>query len=109
MDKALLTVGRAVDNDIVVDDPAVSSRHCRVVREGSACYVEDLKSTNGTFLNAKRITLSPLRHDDAIGLGGDKHSLAFADERPQAAVPMDSPRKRGAIQVIAGIVDKTAL
>jgi pSer/pThr/pTyr-binding forkhead associated (FHA) protein len=72
---APVTIGRLPDNTIVIDNSAVSSRHVRVVREGPQFVVEDLESTNGTFVNGEKITKRGLRHGDTILVG--KHKLFF--------------------------------
>jgi predicted component of type VI protein secretion system len=72
---AALTIGRLPDNTIVIDNTAVSSHHVRVVREGPQFVVEDLESTNGTFVNGDKITKRALRHGDTILVG--KHKLFF--------------------------------
>lgn len=69
------TIGRLPDNTIVIDNSAVSSHHVRVAREGPQFVVEDLGSTNGTFVNGEKITKKPLRHGDTILVG--KHKLFF--------------------------------
>ena len=55
-----LTVGRAPTSDLVLDDPVVSSAHARLVTRGQAVVVEDLGSTNGTFVNEKRVAEAQL-------------------------------------------------
>lgn len=79
LDKPSLSVGRKPDNDIVIDNPAISSHHCKVVLKGDTYYVEDLESTNGTFVNEKRIVKSGLHDQDVIGVA--KHALVFVDDR----------------------------
>src|SRR5262245_49799096 len=79
--KGEITVGRKPDNDVVIDNPAVSGHHCRIVRDGDTFFVEDLRSTNGVFLNAKKVEKSGLQNNDVIGIA--KHALKFVDERPQ--------------------------
>jgi len=79
--KGEITVGRKPDNDVVIDNPAVSGHHCRIVRDGDTFFVEDLHSTNGVFLNAKKVAKSGLQNNDVIGIA--KHALKFVDERPQ--------------------------
>ena len=49
-----VSIGRLPDNNVVIDNPAVSGRHARVYREGNHYVLEDLKSTNGTFVNGQR-------------------------------------------------------
>jgi len=49
------TVGRAADNDVVLDDPTVSSHHARLSWSGGALLVEDLSSANGTFVDGQRV------------------------------------------------------
>ena len=73
-----VTIGRAPDNRLVIDNPAVSGRHARVVREGDQYVIEDLKSTNGTFVNDKPIDRRALREGDVVLVG--KHSLLFSLE-----------------------------
>ena len=85
LDKQALSVGRKPDNDIVIDNPAISGHHCKVLLVGETFYVEDLDSTNGTFVNEKRVMKAGLRHNDVIGLA--KHALVFVDEKAAAAAP----------------------
>ena len=69
-DKDEITIGRVPGNDIVLPGNNVSKRHSRVVRQGDRFYVVDLKSTNGTYLNGRRImTPSPLGAGDKIFVG----------------------------------------
>lgn len=71
-----VSIGRLPDNMIVIDNPAVSGRHARVFREGNHYVVEDLKSTNGTFVNEKPIARHTLLEGDVVLVG--KHSLVFS-------------------------------
>ncbi|MDE2291110.1 MAG: FHA domain-containing protein [Elusimicrobia bacterium] len=82
LDKPALTVGRKPDNDVVIDNPAISGHHCKIVLKGDTYYVEDLESTNGTFVNEKRIVKSGLHDKDVIGVA--KHALVFVDDRAPA-------------------------
>ena len=64
------TLGRSSDNDIVVDYSAVSGRHAKIVRIGENYFIEDLGSSNGTFINGKKINGQYLLNSgDLIGLG----------------------------------------
>jgi pSer/pThr/pTyr-binding forkhead associated (FHA) protein len=72
---AAVTIGRLPDNTIVIDNSAVSSHHLRIAREGPQFVVEDLESTNGTFVNGDKITKRALRHGDTILVG--KHKIFF--------------------------------
>lgn len=64
------TIGRDITNDIVINDPEISRHHTRLTRTPSGHTVEDLRSTNGTFVNRQRLT-GPyqLSNGDLIGLG----------------------------------------
>jgi predicted component of type VI protein secretion system len=65
----LITIGRAPDNMIVIDDPSVSSRHAQLELTGETYRIKDLDSTNGTRVNGIPITESALRFDDRIRFG----------------------------------------
>jgi two-component system cell cycle response regulator len=65
-----LTIGRAADADLVVDEPGVSRHHARIARApGGGFYVEDLGSTNGTFVGTVRVGVSLLHQVDVLQLG----------------------------------------
>ncbi len=68
-----LEIGRAGDADVVVRDPEVSRRHARLESEQGVVYVEDLKSSNGTFLNGRRVNEAiEIRAGDEIDLGSTR-------------------------------------
>jgi hypothetical protein len=64
-----ISIGRAPTNDIPLGDTAVSGEHCRIRPEGGAFVLHDLKSTNGTFVNEKRIERHRLSEGDVIRVG----------------------------------------
>jgi pSer/pThr/pTyr-binding forkhead associated (FHA) protein len=70
-----VTIGRLPDNTVVIDNPAVSGHHARVFREGDQVIIEDLRSTNGTFVNEQHICRHTLRSGDVVLIG--KHKMIF--------------------------------
>jgi pSer/pThr/pTyr-binding forkhead associated (FHA) protein len=78
LDKPEITVGRRSDNDIVIDHPTVSGHHGRLRREENHFVVEDLGSTNGTFINGRRVKSGSIKDRDQIGIAG--HILDFYDD-----------------------------
>ncbi len=85
-----ITIGRKPGNTIQIDNLAVSGRHARVVRVGSKLVLEDLNSTNGTYVNGERITKHVLKHGDRITVG--KHTLIFVEDQ-QAPQPAPEPEE----------------
>jgi predicted component of type VI protein secretion system len=70
LNKDILTIGRDITNDITINDPEVSRHHMRLTRGAGGFTLEDLGSTNGTFVNGQRLTAPrPLSNGDLIGLG----------------------------------------
>ena len=65
----IITLGRAPDNKIKIDQDLVSKHHARIFTYFQASYIEDLKSTNGTFVNGKRIGTHILHPGDEVFLG----------------------------------------
>ena len=80
-----LTIGRAPDNAVIIDNPAVSGHHARVFSESGAMILEDLNSTNGTFVNGQHTTRRVLRSGDVLQVG--KHHLVFEHVQEWAATP----------------------
>ena len=69
-------IGRAMDNDLTIADATVSSHHARIFTYLGASYIEDLDSSNGTWLNGKRVQKHTLHPGDVIKVG--KHILEIA-------------------------------
>ena len=88
--KAETTVGRSPDNDIVIDNPAVSGHHCRIGIDGDTYFVEDLKSTNGIYVNEEKTPKSDLKHDDVIAVF--KHTIKFLDDPSEVVELVEAQR-----------------
>lgn len=78
-----LTFGRTLDNQIQIDDLAVSNEHARVIGEAGAdgqkvYFLEDLGSTNGSFINEKKVKKQQLHHKDNLRIGWN--IFTFIDE-----------------------------
>jgi hypothetical protein len=64
-----VTVGRAPNSNIVLDEPTVSMTHARLVPRGQFYFVEDLGSTNGTYVNERTVTEAQLKLDSRLRIG----------------------------------------
>lgn len=69
LDSPQWVVGRASDLDCQIHDPKVSRRHARILAVHNRYYVQDLGSTNGTFINRNRVTNARLTHGDLVAFG----------------------------------------
>src|SRR6516164_10637034 len=85
-----VTIGRSPDNDLPVDNLAVSNYHARVYYEAGRLVVEDLDSLNGTFVNDLRVERATLHDGDSIWVG--KHYIRV-DATADTDLPIDSGRK----------------
>jgi len=79
MSKERYTVGRLPDNDVRIDNPAVSGHHSLIINILNDSFLEDLNSTNGTYVNGKLIKKHALQHGDVITIG--HHQLRFTDQQ----------------------------
>ena len=79
MSKERYTVGRLPDNDVRIDNPAVSGHHSLIINILNDSFLEDLNSTNGTYVNGKLIKKHALQHGDTITIG--HHQLRFVDQQ----------------------------
>jgi pSer/pThr/pTyr-binding forkhead associated (FHA) protein len=84
-------IGQRDDADFVLKDPWISWNHARVVKEGEDFAIEDLGSTNGTYVDCVKIQRQTLRDDDVVFLGRT-HLLFVASNRPPSAPPPPRPR-----------------
>src|SRR5262245_13542785 len=79
MTKERYTVGRLPDNDIRIDNAAVSGHHSLVINILNDSFLEDLNSTNGTYVNGKLIKKHALQHEDVITVG--HHQLRYIEDQ----------------------------
>lgn len=88
--EAELTIGRALDCDLILDNGTVSRRHARIVARGGHWLIEDLGSRAGVVVNGRRISAAPLRAGDHVRLGA-----IVVDIQPMAGagVPAHAPNR----------------
>ena len=98
----LISIGRKSDNDIVVEHKAVSGKHARILTIAGESFLEDLNSTNGTFINGKPVTKQVLKNGDRISIG--QHVLTFESR----AEPEEDPDKTMVIRPYAVGMDGSA-
>jgi pSer/pThr/pTyr-binding forkhead associated (FHA) protein len=78
MNKERYTIGRLPDNDIRIDNPAVSGHHSLIINILNDSFLEDLNSTNGTYVNGKLIKKHALAHGDVVTVG--HHQLRYVED-----------------------------
>jgi pSer/pThr/pTyr-binding forkhead associated (FHA) protein len=94
------TIGRAVENDIVITSKRVSRDHARIIREGRRVVLHDLGSSNGTFFNGERVLVPVVLRD------GDKVSIGdvLLDYVDPESTFLDTPFPELEVDVTAGMV-----
>jgi pSer/pThr/pTyr-binding forkhead associated (FHA) protein len=120
-------IGRKPDNDLPLEDPAVSGHHARILKIQEVLFIEDQQSTNGTFVNEQKIDRKQLRDTDTIRVG--THRLVFRYQDPTvapsepvasavdtdktmvvsgaiAAAAQSSPQKVGVVNILSGKTTK---
>ena len=78
-----LVIGRTPDNDLQIDSKFISRHHCQIVTQPDACLIEDLNSTNGIYVQSKRVRRHNLNDGDVVHVG--QHEIMYIDERAPRA------------------------
>ena len=92
-----LVIGRTPDNDLQIDSKFISRHHCQIVTQLDACLIEDLNSTNGIYVQSRRVRRHNLNDGDVVQVG--QHEIMYIDERAQ--------RQRSADMNDTEIIEKT--
>ncbi|HEX3848845.1 MAG TPA: AAA family ATPase [Steroidobacteraceae bacterium] len=92
-----LVIGRTPDNDLQIDSKFISRHHCHIVTHADSCVIEDLNSTNGIYVQSKRVRRYNLNDGDVVQVG--QHEIMYLDER--------APRMRNAADAGDGDGEKS--
>ena len=118
MNKERYTIGRLPDNDIRIDNAAVSGHHSLIINILNDSFLEDLNSTNGTYVNGKLIKKHAMQHGDVITVG--HHQLRYVETQagdnepdefektmiitPGSAIAAQAAQRASAVSALAGKV-----
>lgn len=95
IDKPDIRIGRGLDCDLVLSDTLVSRQHVSIVETSSGYLISDLKSANGLFVNAERVSSKMLADGDSVGIG--RHLLLFEDAGEAPAVTLSEKLNVGTV------------
>ena len=108
LQKDRTTLGRNADNDIVFDNMVVSGHHCVFELKGLAdVYIEDLRSTNGTYINGQMVKRQRLHDGEVIAIGNFRIQYVAATEKPSGfsetmAFQLEPAKGHAVFQVLSG-------
>ncbi|HVO83353.1 MAG TPA: ATP-binding protein [Syntrophobacteria bacterium] len=102
-----IVIGRDRSCQLCIDDPQISRQHARILRRTDSITIEDLNSSNGTFLNGVRIKTGTWKTNDLVTLGRFtrlviRRTAESASPRPQPAVPPAGVDKGGGLRTATG-------
>lgn len=106
----ITSIGRGIDNDIVVDDEQVSRHHVKVEFSGDMLHITDLNSSNGTTLNNSKIqpmTPLPVKDGDTIGIGSSIVIVRLSDAAQKLQVPSTQDREVADVSGIPVTIART--
>lgn len=81
IDKPVFKIGRALENDLVIQEASLSRYHAEIRQENGTYQLIDMDSSGGSFLNGRKVSQSQLGSGDSIVLAGT--ALVFVDNAPQ--------------------------
>ncbi len=87
IEKELITIGRRTDNDICLDNLAISGYHTQISMVLNDCFIEDMNSTNGTFVNSKIVRKHALKDGDIIDIGN--HRIKYINHLASSSANSD--------------------
>ncbi len=93
LDKEVTSIGRKPDNDIIIDNQAVSGHHAQIKAHGDEVVLEDLGSLNGTFVNSQKISRAELFNGDMVLIG--VHTLSVSSNKNREEEDKKSFTMRG--------------
>lgn len=108
-------IGRANDLDVVLVEDMVSRKHARIMLQGDALFIEDLGSTNGTFVNGEKIKRARLKEGDRVLIGTSIVRVALTDAGPEGQDPKQrmqetaSTRRTGQVRTMQGALEEVPL
>jgi pSer/pThr/pTyr-binding forkhead associated (FHA) protein len=101
------TLGRRPYNDVVIDNLAVSGEHAAMLMTGNEVFLEDLSSTNGTYVNGKTVKKQLLQNGDTIEVG--KYKIKFVSEAENSGFDKTMVFKPGEVPLPGGHVTSASL
>jgi len=101
----VLTIGRGLDNHLVLEELRASRRHAEVFRKGDACFVRDKGSGNGTYLNDKQIEEAEIKPGDTIRIGQTAIVVSAEEETPAKTGSLVASGMAGLLTVQGGDAD----
>jgi len=93
-----MVIGRTPDNDLQIDSKFISRHHCQIVTQQDSCLIEDLNSTNGIFVQLKRVRRHNLNDGDVVQVG--QHEIMYIDERSPRVRSAHDPDPHGTTGII---------
>ncbi len=99
LEKPRVRLGRGRSNEIVLTDDAVSRSHAEIMIEGERVFVRDLESTNGTYLNDRRVKKEELRPGDKLGIGSTVFIFQSSRLKARTTSIVFQPDSEGASRV----------
>jgi pSer/pThr/pTyr-binding forkhead associated (FHA) protein len=93
LNRPVVTIGRDLSNDLVIQDPEVSRFHARLTRQAGGYVLEDLHSTNGTSVNGDPIDAARLMQPNDLLKLGSMVQLQFIQREPASVEPADVPKR----------------